>query len=461
MGSLRLRLTAAFLLVALLTSGFLWGGAFWATRTTFEDYLTKQHHARAVVLADILAQYYRLTNSWRGVESLFPSERGHHGHGMGKRESSERIVLFAPDGSVLFDTTPTQALSVKNMKMGAVEIMVEGRSKGSVAVVPASPITGVLGSLENNFLSNVQKALWIAAVFSIVFGLFMGLWFSTELSKPIESLQRAADDVAKGGPGKTISVDDKVPIEVHRLVKAFNSMSKDLEDAEKKRKEITKDLAHEIRTPLTILKGNLEYALLKDVELDEGVLESMLEEVERLSRLVQSLSELDRISKGFELVPEYVSCSDLVEKAASAFETNAAKNRVEITLELPAPFCEVYVDPSAMQQVFSNLLSNALRFTPANSVIKIGAKNKSSSEVLFWVKDEGPGIPKEDLERVFERLFRGDPSRTRSTGGSGLGLAIAKGLVESAGGAIWAQNHECGAAFYFTLPSGKLDTDGT
>jgi signal transduction histidine kinase len=457
--SLRIRLVSGFLTVVLLGVVSVWIGAFWATRTTFQSYLTKQHEARALALSSILAQYYQAYGSWDGVESLFIDVGwGHHGRGMGRIQqtaSTDRVVVFGMAGDVVLDTRADCIPAASALKGAAVDITLNGVTVGSVAVALPSPTAGTLGILEDEFLSRVEKALAVTGLLSLVAALAIGLRMSLRLAKPIESLEQAAGEVAKGRLGKDVSIDNRgVPGEVERLIQAFNTMSHELEQADTNRKELTRDLAHEIRTPLTILQGNLEAISIGASELDKDTLQSMLEEVSRLSGLVDNLTELDRISRGYELSPEPVLCEVLIQKAVSSVQGMAERNSFSVKTGVERDLGYVYADPGTIQQVFSNLLSNAIRYTPKQGVIEVGARRHSPSQVLFWVRDSGPGINENDISRIFERFYRGDPSRTRSTGGSGLGLAIVKGLVESSGGSIWAENHlEGGAVFYFTLPT--------
>jgi two-component system OmpR family sensor kinase len=457
--SLRGRLVAAFLIVVLLGVIFVWVGALWATRATFRSYLSKQHKARALALSDILLGYYEAYGSWYGVESLFAGPGwGHHGRGIGRMQqavSNNRVVVFGKDGSVVLDTRADCIPDASILRDDAVNITLNGAIVGSVAVTLASPTAGTLGILEDDFLSRVERVLAVTGLVSLAVALAIGFRMSLGLAMPIECLERAAVEVAKGRLGRGVSIGrQRLPAEVERLIQAFNTMSHRLEEADTKRKDLARDLAHEIRTPLTILQGNLEAVSVGVGELDKDTLQSMLEEVSRLSGLVDSLTELDRIAIGYDLSPEPVPGSVLIQKAVSSVQGMAGKHSIRVNTNIQGGLGSVYVDSSTIQQVFSNLLTNAIRYTPKHGVIEVGASKYSSSQALFWVRDSGPGIPEEDIPRIFERFFRGDPSRARSTGGSGLGLAIVQGLVEGSGGSIWAENHpEGGAIFYFTLPT--------
>lgn len=439
---------AAFLGVALLASSCVWLGSLWATRNAFEGYVSKQNLARASSLADSLGEYYRLGGTRDSAVRLLARGSRHHGKGMGRAQ--ERIVLFDEQGDVLLDTDPGLP-EASSLKAGAAEIVVAERTVGSVAVLTPRVSPGGLGGIEGEFLSRTEQALRLISVLSAAFALVLGLRLSSGLAKPVESLERAATRLADGYLGEQVGATyDRSPPEIRKLVEAFNRMSSELRRTNTEKKEMLRDLAHDIRTPLTVLRGNLEAASLGCETLDGDSLSSMLEEVERLSDLVNNLSALDGMGA---LTLEPVLPETLVNRAFAAVRGAGTKEGLKVLISLEEGLSAVSADPQGVARIFSNLLSNALRYTPRPGTVEVGAARHSPLYISFWVKDTGPGIEPSDLERVFDRFYRGDPSRTRATGGTGLGLAIAKELAENMGGTIWAENRPSGgAAFYFTLP---------
>ncbi|QUL97656.1 MAG: HAMP domain-containing protein [Candidatus Fermentithermobacillus carboniphilus] len=462
MKTLRARLVLEFLAVSLVAVILVWAGAVWATRNTFASYLVKQRQARASAIALVLARYYETYGSWDQVGFLLSvGSVGYSGRGMGRGMGSmmdppsERIILFDAGGSVVYDSLPGYEPVPEELKASAQKIKVNGITVGYVAVVSASAVRGALGRLEEDFLTKVQSALTVSGLVSFSMALVLGARMSLRLARPIERLKDASVKMAKGRFGERVECEDPgIPQEIQELIKAFNAMSQELESVEKKRQELMRDIAHEIRTPLTILSGNLEAIATGVIELDEDTLKVMSGEISRLSGLLSNLEELDRASSGYNFNPRAVSPESLVQKAASSVQGVAGTRSIRVDTFIEGGLPYVFADPDRVQQVFSNLLSNAIRYTPTGGWVKIEARKDSSHKwVVFTVRDSGPGIPDEDMPRVFERFFRGDRSRSRATGGWGLGLAIAKSLVEGSGGSIWVEKDpEGGAAFSFTLP---------
>jgi len=468
--SLRWRLLSQFVLVVLVGIAVVWIGASWITRRTLEDYMLEQQRGRAEALAWVLAGWYEAYGTFSGIEeAVSVGLPGSPRRGMGKglcppAPVGDRVVVFDARGKVVYDSYPEEGVVPDPVKQRAVDIVVDQVKVGSVLVAP--PASRILGQLEEDFLRRVKRALTVSAAISLFLALVLATGMSQKLIDPIEKLRDAAEKVSKRQFGEVVRINPKDhPQEIYELVNAFNSMSTDLALSEERKRELLRDIAHEIRTPLTILSGNLEAVSEGVTQLDEETLKSMSEEVSRLSALVASLRELDeaREGRGFDLEP--VTPSSLVQKAFLSVQGAAAKLGISVETWVEEGLPLVRADPFRVQQVFSNLLSNALRYTPRGGSIRIEAscgkkvshallRQAARDAVVFSVKDSGPGIPDEDIPKVFERFFRGDRSRSRATGGSGLGLAIARSLVEGMGGTIWAENRpeECGSVFSFTLP---------
>lgn len=462
MKNLRTHLVVRFLVISFTAVLLVWIGSVWATRNTFQSYLHKQQEARTSFLVPVLVRYYETYGSWEGVELLFSYIfAGNYHQGMGRgpggpvMQSPDRVILFDARGTVVYDSFPDNEPSPEDIKTLAMDITVGDAKVGSVLVVRTPPIARALGRLEKDFLSKVQRAITISGIVSFILALILGIRLSCGLARPIERLRDASEKVARGKFGEKVEIEDsRIPDEVKELVRAFNRMSSELESIERKRRDLMRDIAHEIRTPLTILSGNLEALSAGIVKFDNDTLKAMSEEVARLTGLVENLRELDQASSGHNFNPRPVDPNSLIQKAASSIQGIAGKRQIRIEVSPEKGLPEVNADPDRVQQVFSNLLSNAIRYTPPGGWIKLSArKDPGREQVIFTVRDSGPGISGDDMTRIFERFFRSDPSRARMTGGWGLGLAIAKGLVEASGGTIWVEkDEEGGAKFSFTLP---------
>jgi signal transduction histidine kinase len=233
-------------------------------------------------------------------------------------------------------------------------------------------------------------------------------------------------------------------------------MSSELARAQDLRRQMTADIAHELRTPLSVILGHVD-------ALAEGVLPANAEtfdvirdETTQLGRLVEDLRTLSRADAGeLTLNLQPVQPYTLLERASAAQRPFAVEKQIEITLEPQSDIPQIMADTERMAQVLGNLLSNALRYTPEGGTITLQSAAVEDG-VEMRVTDSGPGIESDELPHVFNRFYRGDKSRQRETGGSGLGLAIAKSIVELHGGRIWVESEPGqGAAFVIWLPTAK------
>jgi signal transduction histidine kinase len=271
--------------------------------------------------------------------------------------------------------------------------------------------------------------------------IFAGSMAFRRFIPPVADVMAAADAVAEGD--LSVRVREDVPGEFGRLAKSFNRMAAQLEADEAQRRNLTADVAHELRTPLHIIQGNLEGILDGVYPASPEHISATLEETRLLARLVSDLQTLSLAEAGqLPLHREPVSARDLLEDIQTSFAGVAGE--AGVALEIEAPGDEVAVtlsaDPDRLEQVLSNLVANALRYTPPGGKIVLRAKT-SAETVCLEVADTGRGIPPEDLPHIFDRFWRGDKARGHQDGaGSGLGLAIAKQLVQAHGGKIWAES---------------------
>jgi len=240
---------------------------------------------------------------------------------------------------------------------------------------------------------------------------------------------------------------------VGELAQAFNSMAGNLERAEQLQRNMVADVAHELRTPLSNLRGYLEAVGDGVIKPDADTIRSLDEEATLLSRLVDDLQELSLTEAGeLKLVCQAEDISELINQAVAAVRAQAEAKGVSVTIDLPDELPPVNIDSHRISQVLRNLLENAVAHTAQGDSITVTAEQRDNW-VEVAVADTGEGIPAEDLPYIFERLYRVDKSRARATGGSGLGLTIARSLVEAHGGRIEAQSElGKGSRFTFTIP---------
>jgi len=328
------------------------------------------------------------------------------------------------------------------------------RQGGLVGMVYLNP-PGLDPMSENAFLSSVNRSLLIAAGTAITMALGLTYMLSRRILGPVVALTGAVRAMERGDLSQRVPIEERD--EVGELARAFNAMADSLTRNEQLRKNMVTDVAHELRTPLSNIKGYLE-ALMDGVLVpDTRTLESVHEEATRLSSLVDDLQELSLAEAGqLRLDVSATDLPEVVDRALRGARAQAMGKGIDLTAELPAEMPLVEIDPARIGQVLHNLLGNALVHTPEGGAVTVKAE-RVGREVVVSVCDTGSGIPPEHLPHIFERFYRVDPSRARATGGSGIGLAIVKQLVQAHGGRIWAESEPGhGSNFRFTLPMAKF-----
>ena len=256
------------------------------------------------------------------------------------------------------------------------------------------------------------------------------------------------------------SFDARLPVansadEFGRLAGVFNETLSRLDAAFEQLRRFTADASHELRTPLTAIRSVGEVALQRSLTTEgyREVIGSMLEEVDRLARLVENLLLLTRAEAGrIPLSRAIVDLRELVASVSDGLRVLAEEKNQELIVELSGPVA-VHCDATVLRQGITNLLHNAIKYTPPKGVIRVAATSNASGDAVIEVRDSGPGIPAVDQQRVFERFYRVDQARSRDTGGTGLGLAIARWTVEASGGRIELESMAGqGALFRVVLP---------
>ncbi|MEK6588179.1 MAG: ATP-binding protein [Chloroflexota bacterium] len=309
-----------------------------------------------------------------------------------------------------------------------------------------------------SFRTAVSESLVLAASAATLAAVVVSLLVSRRVVAPVRDMIAASQRIAEGHYDERVQLrGSPVPEEIDeldQLAVTFNQMAARLERTEDIRRQLIGDVAHELRTPLSTIKGRLEGLMDGVLPPDEANLLQIYREADRLQRLVADLQELSRVEAGaFELNPRPVQVRDLVAGAADRLGRQFEEKEVMLNIELPAGLPLVVADEDRIGQVLLNLLGNALQYTPAGRSVRVRSR-QVKQEIEIEIRDEGIGIPAEHLAQVFTRFYRVDRSRSRVGGGSGIGLTIAKHLVEAHGGRIWADSpgHSKGSAFTFTLP---------
>jgi signal transduction histidine kinase len=293
--------------------------------------------------------------------------------------------------------------------------------------------------------------LW-GGLSALAVAVVLTLLISRRVLAPVRALSQGARELGRGDLSQRVESKDKG--EIGELATAFNSMATDLERAERLRRDMVADIAHELRTPLAGIKGYVEAVNDGVAEPDASTFRVLDKQANLLARLVDDLQELSLAEAGrLRLDRHPADIAGLVKQSVAAILPRASEKGVAVTADLPDTLPLANIDPFRTEQVLQNLLENAVAHTAPGGTVDVTISQRGDC-VEVAVIDTGEGIPPEDLPHVFERFYRVDKSRARATGGTGLGLTITKYLVEAHGGKIEAQSEPgCGSRFSFTLPS--------
>ncbi|GHU72253.1 sensor histidine kinase [Spirochaetia bacterium] len=343
-----------------------------------------------------------------------------------------------------------------------------GRTVGTVSIETYGPF--FYSETESAFLTSINRLLVMATIILTFASFMISIVLSRAIARPVNKSAEAARQIAQAHgtwaahPGAAsrgplnIRINDHYQTrELGELARSINSLAAELEEAERRQKQLTSDIAHELRTPLTCLQGGIEAMIDGVYKPDREHLESCLEETIRLAGLVQDLNTLTTLewetgtmAPAITLNKTEFDLGSLLRITAEQFKAAVIEKGIEIKLDLMES--PVNADYDRLKQVFINLLSNAVKYTDRGSVtVSVKGAADPGAQWEVSIADTGIGIPETDLPHVFERFYRSDKSRNRSTGGAGIGLTIAAAIVHAHGGDIQAESAETGSVFKVTL----------
>lgn len=326
------------------------------------------------------------------------------------------------------------------------QVVPQERIQNPVAVqVDGQTIAWILPDTKNEFKLNAEEELFLqrttlaiglAAGAGVLIAVAMGFVLAGGILRPIRRLTQASQALAAGDLKQEVPVTSQD--EIGLLTTTFNQMSADLARADAQRKQMTADITHDLSTPLQIISGYIEMLEEGGVQLTPQRIEIIKTEIGHLRRLVDDMGILTQVEAGgLEIQLQPVQPAALLERIRSAFQPIAARQGVELALDVPPALPNILADEGRMLQVLKNLVDNALRYTPQGGRITLGAA--CGAQVELRVQDSGSGIEPEDLPYVFDRFYRADKARGGHSGKAGLGLAICKALVTAQGGTIAAE----------------------
>lgn len=300
------------------------------------------------------------------------------------------------------------------------------------AIILYSPIQGI-----NKALESLSQMVLTAGIISLAIAFLIGIIFSRRLSRPILSITEASISIAKGQKHVTVPTDTRIE-EINQLGKTFNDMSRKVEANEERMKEFVANVSHELRSPLTSIKGFAE-ALIdskgKTLVAQKRFLTIINDETNRLSQLVNDLLILSRSDEEISLKLEEIELKKFIEDVLTSFHSRAEES--SITMEVISEETPIFlkIDLNSLTQIIVNLVDNALKYSTQGGNVSISLK-ESAEMISISVSDSGLGIPERDLPYIWDRFYRVDKDRSRETGGTGLGLAIVKQLTEKNGGQV-------------------------
>ncbi|MGD0354476.1 MAG: ATP-binding protein [Dehalococcoidia bacterium] len=491
--SLQFRLIMAFTLVILLTVGAVF---LMMWQTTVDQVRQFSHRVDFEIGGRInfeIGRYYSQQESWDGVQSLVVELSDQFRHRIVLTDVNGKILADSSDNSSDVQFTPDKFIKrpvtypLESSGPGAMPALTQqpgaplgwppalqspgspGPGQSAVSQAQPSPSTGssptIVGYLyltptaqseislaALQFMYNeIGRYFILGAVLAVIVAILLTIIISRPILAPIKALILASQKLGRGDFSQRVKIVDKS--EIGELASTFNLMAHDLQRDEQLKRDSVADIAHELRSPLTNIRGYLE-AIRDDVmKADTPTVNSIYDETMLLSRLIDDLQELSLAEAGeLKLYLEPEDVNSLIDQATAAVRAGAAEKGLSMATDLEAGLPTVNIDFLRIKQVMLNLLQNAIVHTPAGGSITVGAARKDDM-VEISVTDTGEGIPAEELENIFERFHRVDKSRSRQTGGTGLGLTIAKSLVEAHKGEISVQSEPGkGSRFSFTVP---------
>jgi two-component system, OmpR family, sensor histidine kinase BaeS len=449
--TLAVKLTLAFLLVGLTGSILVAVIIQQRTRTAFDNFILSREQQN---LAENLIYYYQMNGSWIGVaddlariQTFIPFQP----NGMRNPSSDgSPLTLVGSDQIIIYSNQSKdigEKVSSRDLK-SSVALQANGKTIGWLLLTPVRR-TFTSNTPEGIFLRNVNSATLLSAIVAVLLALILGGLLAFTMTRSLRDLTEATVEIAKGRFGKQVKVRSKD--EIGELATSFNKMSLDLDQATKARQQMTADIAHDLRSPLSVITGYAEALSDNKLPGTPEVYNILLQETKHLDRLVDDLRLLTLADTGeLPLNLQPISPYALIERVAARQAVNADQLQLGLRLNAQQDLPMVNVDVERMSQVLDNLIQNAFRYTPNGGEVWLGSR-VVADQVEITVSDNGKGISPEDLPHVFDRFYRGDKSRQNSAE-SGLGLAIAKSIVEAHAGKISVDSQpDQGAKFTILL----------
>ncbi len=486
-GRIRKELVAGIVAIILLSGLATFLGMILWSRSSFDDLVRKNDRDLALSIAEAVAPHYAAHGSWAGVEIALErlagpilrqaatrEERGGSGaFGRFPRGDGIPLVITDPGGYPVYSGIRESGSASRVGKRTPAAFDASDGAK----IMNGNEIVGYVffksmikrdyNPHERAFLISLAASIGVTTFLGIFFALALGSAFAGRFVRPIVELDAAVRKIANGETGARAGrVRDD---EIGDLAENFNAMAERIEATETARRNLLADIAHELRTPVSIIQANLEMIIDGVYSPDKNRLESLYDETRILTGLIANLRDISDLESGIvPLHPHPVRAYPILVETRAKYEPLFAEQGLSFSVEIlpdegssgasPSD-CEstlVFSDENRLRQVVRNILVNALKYSGAHTAVSMSCRRIAIGGAPFFrvaIADEGPGVPGRDLERIFERFYRVDASRNRDSGGRGLGLAICRQFIEASGGRIFARNREPhGLEVLFDLP---------
>lgn len=458
--SLKTQLSLVISLIVLITVGLISILSNIFIDKQFKDYkVNQQMKNMEEIINELDSQYNASTNKW---------DKGSvHVIGMNALNRGYIVKVQDEDKNIIWDAETCDMIACRKMMDDiskfmadrypsfkgefidkAFSIMNKDNEIGTAMISYYGPY--FLNENDFNFLNKLNTILIIIGFFSLFFSAVIGFLIARRISDPILKTVAVTKNISNGNYKERINEKTSIK-EVNELISSVNSLAKSLEKQEHLRKQLTADVAHELRTPITTLQTHMEAMTIGIWQPTVNRLISCLDEILRIGKLVFDLESIAKFDNNIlNLDKSKVNMKEIAEKAKATFELEILNKKLDISIT--GECSTVIADPNRMNQVIINLLSNSIKYTKEEGKIQIELSDKGNF-VKLVVKDNGTGISQEDLPYIFERFYRADKSRTRTTGGSGIGLAIVKSIVEAHKGEVGViSNVDEGSEFTILIP---------
>jgi signal transduction histidine kinase len=453
--SLAGKLILAFTLIAVTTAALVAVTIWLTSPTRLGDLVAKQQLS---TFKNYLINYYQTNGTLSGIEQSFPRVDGPV-IGSNSIPSDLNFTLDQRFSFVVIDANNRVVLAhrpdyllgmmVSSDKLvEATPIEVDGTVVGYIITQSGRP---GFTEEEQNYLKQMYRAVALAAGGAVLLSLIVGALLASSLTRPLRELKQATQRMAGGELEQQVKIRTKD--EIGDLGQTFNQMSHQLARSNQLRRQMTADIAHDLRTPLTVIAGYIESMRDGVLSPTKQRLNVIYAEITRLQRLVEDLRMLSRVEAGeLALSRQLMPIERLLRQTAAAFQHQAEQHGVQLIVQSAEDLPDISIDEMRMLQVMGNLMTNALRYTPDGGIVTL-ISQRDGNWAVVKVKDTGSGISPEDLPRVFDRFYRGDASRSEQNGESGLGLAIARALVQAHAGEIVVESQPGqGTTFIMRLP---------